>query len=146
MDEQASNVKRIRSILGRTIDKVGDNVSRTNEMLSVCSELARKFENIEKMFIRTPPPSTSKSQTNPTPVHYNDNACASKDDISNIVLLISSDKDEDENIPKRTRTQIETVDPYKTSSSAGKKTIAKTWYGGKKETKSTEPAGSGSKV
>ncbi|WJX19625.1 hypothetical protein P8452_09286 [Trifolium repens] len=146
MDEQASNVKRIRSILGRTIDKVGDNVSRTNEMLSVCSELARKFENIEKMFIRTPPPSTSKSQTNPTPVHYNDNACASKDDISNIVLLISSDKDEDENIPKRTRTQIETVDPYKTSSSAGKKTIAKTWYGGKKETKSTEPAGSGSKM
>ncbi|PNX60646.1 hypothetical protein L195_g052037, partial [Trifolium pratense] len=97
-------------------------------------------------FTKSPPSNTNKSRTNRTPVHYIDDAYASKDDISNIVLFISSDEDEDQNIPKRTRTQVETVDPYKTSGSAAKKSIAKTCSGGKKETKSTEHAGTESKM
>ncbi|GAU28460.1 hypothetical protein TSUD_294640, partial [Trifolium subterraneum] len=146
MEEHALNVKRISSVLGQTIDKIRDNVTRTDEMVGMCSELLRKVDNIENMFTKSPPSNTNKSHTNCTPVHYSEDVHASKDDISNIVLFISSDEDEDQNIPKRTRTQVETVDPYKTSGSAGKKSIAKTCSGGKKGTKSTERARTESKM
>lgn len=128
MDEHALNVQRIISVLGGTIYHMQDNIARTSDMDGICNTLMNKLKNIENMLLN-PTPNTIKTglspNTNTTPVHFSGSAHATKDDISNIVLMISSDEDDEPNLPRKTRKQTENVVLYHDFGSTKKKSNGK---------------------
>lgn len=63
--------------------------------------------------------------TNTTPVHFTGSAHAAKDDISNIIVMISSQEDNELNLPKKTPKQTENDVPYHDFGLAQKKSNGK---------------------
>lgn len=128
MDEHALSVQTIISVLDGTIDHMQDNIARISDMDGICNTLMNKLKNIENMLLN-PTSNTIKTglspNTNTTPIHFSGSAHAAKDDISDIVLMISSNEGDEPNLPKKTRKQTENVVPYHGSGSTKKKSNGK---------------------
>jgi hypothetical protein len=86
-----------------------ENVSSTLELQMICNVLLTKMENIEKVLNKPKPSTTANTplspNTNSPPVVYSSSPHSGNEDISNIILFISSDEEDLKEKPRKTQTQ-----------------------------------------
>jgi hypothetical protein len=106
-----------------------ENVSSTLELQMICNVLLTKMENIEKVLNKPKPSTTANTplspNTNSPPVVYSSSPHSGNEDISNIILFISSDEEDLKEKPRKTHKLNKNATPHKKTLSANRIPTAK---------------------
>ncbi|GAU10590.1 hypothetical protein TSUD_422070, partial [Trifolium subterraneum] len=130
------NMLTMNSVLDNTIDRVKDNVTRTDELHGICKVILNKLDNMDGFLQQqtlngrgslsphtmSTPSSSRKSKLSPN----NMSPLSQNEDISNIVFIPSSDEEDIQKSRKRGKKVNEkTSGGYKTGNNTNKKHTSK---------------------